>query len=210
MGVQELLGRSRLLAIVRADIAVDLLKLGAALFEGGVRCLEFTRDTPGAHQALASLRTELGSEACLGMGTICTVEEAREAIAAGAEFLVSPIADQGVLDLCRDSGVGSLPGAFTPSEVREAALGGATAVKLFPAASMGPGYVASLVSTMPDVRLVPTGGITIASLRPHLQAGAWAVAVGGALVDLSLVRECRWDELRERASAFVAEVAGCR
>jgi 2-dehydro-3-deoxyphosphogluconate aldolase / (4S)-4-hydroxy-2-oxoglutarate aldolase len=185
-----------LLAIVRVDGADAAALALRRLAQAGVRALEISLVGAGALDALAAAAAELGDDVAIGAGTVLSVEDAELAVRAGASYLVSPRFDADVLRWAQERGVLHLPGAFSPTEVVAAHRAGAQLIKLFPAARLGPRYLADLLGPLPDLRLVPTGGIDASNARDYLDAGAVAVAVGSALTGLV----DRPDELRATAA----------
>ena len=138
------------------------------------------------------------------------VKAARDVIARGARFVVSPALDRFVVRYCRDHHVPCLPGAFSPTELLEAWRAGATAVKLFPASTVGPRYLQEVLAPLPVLRVVPSGGVSLENAGEWIRAGAAAVSLGGALVTAALVREAAWPEVTRRARALVDAVAAAR
>ncbi len=172
----------RLVAIVRVDGAPTAVRAVSGLLLGGVGVAEISLATPGALTALERC-ARLGDEILLGAGTVRTVVQARDAVSAGARFLVSPTLDPALVSWSAEHGIAHLPGILTPTELSAALSAGVRLIKLFPAARMGPAYVRDLLAPMPEARLVATGGISAADAREYLAAGAAAVAVGSALVN---------------------------
>ncbi|MBA4863004.1 bifunctional 4-hydroxy-2-oxoglutarate aldolase/2-dehydro-3-deoxy-phosphogluconate aldolase [Streptomyces sp. PSKA54] len=176
------LGRTRVMAILRSADATGLPAVARALADGGITCLEVTLTTPGGLDALADIRDELGPEVAVGAGTVITTEQAREALAAGAEFLVAPVVDTDVIRDAAGRGIPCYPGAWTPTEVSTAWRAGAAAVKLFPASTGGPAHLRQLRAPLPDVPLVAVGGVGVDQARDYLDAGALAVGIGSPLL----------------------------
>src|SRR5207237_9809584 len=141
-------------------------------------------------------------------GTWRDEKDARNAMAAGARLVVSPTLDRGVVRYCRDQGIASLPGAFTPTELLEAWRAGAALVKLFPASALGPRYLREVLAPLPFLHVVPSGGVSLDNAGDWIRAGAAAVSVGGALVNASLVREQSWGGLTARPVGVPGRVAG--
>jgi len=171
----------RILAIIRAPSSAAALEIGVAVARGGIGAVEVTFTTPGAADAIAALTARLPGVA-IGAGTVLDRPTLEAARAAGAAFAVSPHLDLELVAAARELGVPYLPGALTPTEVLAAWRGGATAIKLFPAAQVGPAYLAALRGPFPDVPIVPTGGVDEQNVAAWLAAGAVAVGVGGHLV----------------------------
>jgi 2-dehydro-3-deoxyphosphogluconate aldolase / (4S)-4-hydroxy-2-oxoglutarate aldolase len=202
---RQLIETSRLIAIVRIDDSDAAIAAGRALVAGGVSVLEFSLAVTSAWTALSGLLDAPSAETLVGAGTVMNVDDAERAVAAGARFLVSPNLAHDVAECARRRGVLHVPGVMTPTELAVALDDGAELVKLFPAARLGPEYVRDLLAPFPAARLVPTGGIDADNARPFLEAGAAAVAVGGALTkayrdNAELTRAARrFVELTDRA-----------
>ncbi|WP_406120746.1 bifunctional 4-hydroxy-2-oxoglutarate aldolase/2-dehydro-3-deoxy-phosphogluconate aldolase [Streptomyces canus] len=176
------LGRTRVMAILRSADASGLPAVARALAVGGVTCLEVTLTTTGALDALTRIRAELGPDVAIGAGTVITGGQARDALAAGAEFLVAPVVDTAVIRHAADRGIPCYPGAWTPTEVSQAWQAGAAAVKLFPASTGGPAHLRQLRAPLPDIPLLAVGGVGIDEARDYLDAGACAVGIGSPLL----------------------------
>jgi 2-dehydro-3-deoxyphosphogluconate aldolase/(4S)-4-hydroxy-2-oxoglutarate aldolase len=172
---------TRVVAVLRGDDPARVVEAGLALSEAGISCLEVTFTTPRATDALERLRARLPGSAALGAGTVLDAGQAREALAAGATFLVTPAPCPDVVAEAVRRGVPVLPGAFTPGEILACWRAGAGAVKVFPAATGGPGHVRDLRGPFPDIPLVPTGGIGLEDAAGYLAAGAIAVGLGSSL-----------------------------
>lgn len=169
------------LAIARG-LTLDAAMLAAgALRAAGVRAFEVTLNTERALDAIAGLAAQAGPDDLIGAGTVLDVSSAREAIAAGAKLLVMPHVDEDIIHLALERGIAVLPGAHTPTEILRARACGATVIKWFPASIGGPDGLAAIRGPLSDVLLVPTGGVTIATVEPYLRAGAAALAFGGWL-----------------------------
>ena len=195
-----------IVAVVRAESGASLIAVVQALVEGGVHAVEITFTVPDAVDVIRQVRRELGESIVLGAGTVLDPETARAALLAGAEYIVSPSLNSDVIKLCRRYDKAVMPGAFTPTEVVNAWESGADVVKIFPADVGGPNYLKSLRGPLPQIRLMPTGGVDLETAEAFLKAGACCLGVGSALVDPRLVREGDYATLRERAAAFVAIV----
>jgi len=209
--VTDALLASGVIAVVRLPDATNLRGATAALATAGVGAVEITLTTSGALEAIAGLASDPELKGCLiGAGTVLDVKAARDVIARGARFVVSPALDRFVVRYCRDHHVPCLPGAFSPTELLEAWRAGATAVKLFPASSVGSRYLQEVLAPLPFLRVVPSGGVSLENAGEWIQAGAAAVSVGGALVTAALVRAAAWPELTRRAHALVDAVAAAR
>lgn len=177
-----------------------------AILAGGISVLELTLTTPEALESIAELRAAQ-PYAVIGAGSVLDAQQARAAVSAGAQFCVSPCFDTGVQALCREQKIPYLPGAFTPTELLTAHRAGVTALKLFPAKSLGPDGLRDLLAPLPFLRLVPSGGVSLANAAEWIRAGAVAVSVGSALLatanpDLT--------ELTSRTRALLAAVRAAR
>jgi len=202
---------SGVIAVVRLPDAKDLRAAAVALAAGGVAAVEITLTTPGAREAITQLASDKGMARCVvGAGTVLDEQAARDVLARGARFVVSPTLDRGVVRLCREQGVTCIPGAFTPTELLEAWRAGASVVKLFPASTGGPRYLREVLAPLPFLRVVPSGGVSLENAAEWVRAGAAAISVGSALVTPALVREAQWSELTARAREFVDSLARAR
>lgn len=198
-----------IVAILRAGEQDHLDAVAQTLADAGIRCLELTMTTPGAVAALSDLRRKLGAEVAIGMGSVTTAAQAAQALEAGADFLVSPAVCPDVVAAALGAGVGAYPGALTPTEVLAAWNLGAAAVKLFPASTGGPRHLKDLRGPLPDIPMIPTGGVAIDQIGAYLQAGAVAVGLGGPLLGDALDGG-PLDALAGRAAAALAAVHEAR
>ncbi|HEY5832696.1 bifunctional 4-hydroxy-2-oxoglutarate aldolase/2-dehydro-3-deoxy-phosphogluconate aldolase [Streptomyces sp.] len=196
-------------AILRARSARHVPAAVDALVGSGVTCLEVTLTIPGAMDAIRALTARLPAYVSVGAGTVTSVHEAAEAVAAGARFVVSPVVRADVIACAAAAGIPCYAGAWTPTEVLTAWQAGASAVKVFPAASGGPRHLRSLREPLPGIPLVPTGGIGVDDVHGYIAAGAAAVGMGGPLLGNAL-DDGDMDGLRARASSVLARVAAAR
>jgi 2-dehydro-3-deoxyphosphogluconate aldolase/(4S)-4-hydroxy-2-oxoglutarate aldolase len=179
----ERLGAVPVVAILRASDAGRFLEVGRVLYEGGVRAVEVTLTSAGALEAFGRLREELPADALLGVGTVRSAADAERAVDAGATYLVAPDFRPEMVAFAVERGIPVVPGALTPTEVAAAWAAGATAVKVFPVSAVGgPGYLKAIRAPLPEVPLVPTGGIGIDDVGAYLAAGAVAVGIGSPLL----------------------------
>ena len=198
------------MAILRADGPGAAVATAEALAAGGIPTLEVTCDSPGALDMIRTITQSLGDKVFVGAGTVLDAATAQAALDAGARFLVSPHIDADLVSSFTRRGVPWIPGAFTATEVLLAWRAGAVVVKLFPAGSVGPGYIKDLLGPLRDVPLLPTGGVTLENAASFLQAGAWGLGMGSALVSPQLVAEGRFDELQARARKLSQTIAAAR
>jgi 2-dehydro-3-deoxyphosphogluconate aldolase / (4S)-4-hydroxy-2-oxoglutarate aldolase len=171
-----------IVAVIRSDDGSILADVADALVAGGVTNVEITLTVPQAHRVIEQMANRLGARALVGAGTVLDAETARIAILSGAEFVVSPTVSLPVIELCRRYDKLVLPGALTPTEILAAWQAGADVVKVFPSELTGPAYLRAIHGPLPQVRLMPTGGVTLKTAAEFLQAGACALGVGSALV----------------------------
>jgi 2-dehydro-3-deoxyphosphogluconate aldolase / (4S)-4-hydroxy-2-oxoglutarate aldolase len=192
------------IAIVRLADAGEAVAVAAAVHAGGIRLIEVTLTTAGALDAVGAVR-EAGLEGLVvGIGSVRTPAEAAAAVDAGAAYLVTPATNVEVIKVTRAAGVPLVCGGLTPTELDTAHQAGADYVKLFPASVGGPRYLRELLAPMPDLRIVPTGGITAANIGEFRDAGAVGVGIGSALVDQQEVAAANWAEIERRAAGLVA------
>ena len=202
---------SGVIAVVRLPAAADFRALAGALVAGGVNVVEITLTTPGAVAAIGELTArDAVPGAVVGAGTVLDERSARDVIAAGARFVVSPTLDQGVMRCCREGNVPCMPGALTPRELLEASRAGASHLKLFPASLVGPRYIREVLAPLPFLRIIPSGGVSAENAAEWIRAGAVAVSAGSMLVSPTLVAEQAWDRLTARARALIDRVAEAR
>jgi 2-dehydro-3-deoxyphosphogluconate aldolase/(4S)-4-hydroxy-2-oxoglutarate aldolase len=192
-----------IIAVVRAQQSSQVLPLSEALMAGGVNVIEITMTTPNAIAAIREAREKLGGRAVIGVGTVLDAGTCRAAIAAGAEFVVTPICRPELVAIAHTAGVPIMLGAYTPTEAQLAHEAGADFIKIFPADSLGPKYIKALRAPLPHLRVVPTGGVDVPNVADFLKAGCAALGVGGSLVSAKILQEANWPELTRRAAAFV-------
>jgi 2-dehydro-3-deoxyphosphogluconate aldolase / (4S)-4-hydroxy-2-oxoglutarate aldolase len=201
---------SGLVAVVRAPDSRLLVDAVGALADGGVSVVEITMTLPDALEVVRQVRKALGDRLLLGAGTILDAETARAALLAGAEFLVAPTVNLDVIRLCRRYDKLVMPGAFTPTEILTAWEAGADIVKVFPADVVGPAFFKALRGPLPQVRLMPTGGVDLQTAAAFLQAGACCLGVGSQLVEPRTVAERNFDRIRDLARQYVAVIQQAR
>lgn len=199
-----------LVAIVRARSAEQILPLTEALLAGGIECVEVTMTTPDALGAIRRAAAHFGSRALIGVGTVLTSGIARDAIAAGAQYVVTPIARAEIVEASHALGKPVMLGAYTPTEAQLAHEAGADFVKLFPADGLGPGYIKALRAPLPHLRIVPTGGVDLNTAAGFLKAGCAALGVGSSLVSAQILENADWAELTRVARAFTTIVQQTR
>jgi 2-dehydro-3-deoxyphosphogluconate aldolase / (4S)-4-hydroxy-2-oxoglutarate aldolase len=206
----RLLQQLGVVAVIRMKDADKLRGVIDAIAEGGVRAIEVTMTVPGAVGLIEKLAATLPSDIVLGAGTVTDAGTARAVIDAGARFVVGPVYRPEVMTACHERDVAVCPGCFTPTEILDAHERGADIVKVFPATALGPQFIKDVRAPLPQVRLMPTGGVSLDNAGDWIRAGAVAVGVGSALVDAKAVDEGRLDVLTSNARRIVASVAAAR
>jgi len=197
--------------IVRVDQPETALHIADAILKGGIACLEVTLTVPGALSVIERLAGQYGNDFAIGAGTVLDPESARMAINAGACFIVSPNTRTETLALCQRYGIVSCPGALTPTEVVTAWEQGGDLIKVFPCDNVGgASYIKALKAPLPQIDLVPTGGVTLENAATFIKAGATAVAVGSSLMDKKSIVEHNWAAIADTAKRFVVAVQEAR
>ena len=199
----EQIRETGVVSILRGIAEKDLEGTLAALYEGGVRAVEITLNTPGALRMIERSRELYGDRMAVGAGTVLEAASARAAILAGADFVLAPTLSLPMIEMCLTYGCLAIPGAFSPTEVLTAWQAGAQIVKVFPCGSVGPAYIKDLRGPLPQIRMMPVGGVTLDTTPAFFAAGACSVGVGSSLFDPRLAVEGRFDELRDRAASYI-------
>jgi 2-dehydro-3-deoxyphosphogluconate aldolase / (4S)-4-hydroxy-2-oxoglutarate aldolase len=200
-----------LIPVVRATSADEAMRAIDAIREGGVSVLEITMTVPGAVGVIEQVAKNYGDDALVGAGTVLDAETARVCILSGAKFVVSPALNIETIECCRRYGVAVMPGALTPTEVVQAWTAGADFVKVFPAGALGgASYLKALKAPLPQIELVPTGGVSLKTAADFIKAGASALGVGADLVDLQAIRDGQANVITERAKQYVEIVREAR
>jgi len=197
----------KIVAIVRLDSGEQLVKVAQALHAGGISVIEFTCSTPGALDMVKEASGQFGDEVVIGAGTVLDPETARAAVLAGAEFIVNPAINLNTIEMSKRYGKPIIAGAMTPTEMLTVWEAGADLVKVFPASAIGGAeYIKAILAPLPQLRLVPTGGVGADNAAQYLKAGAVAVAVGGGLVDKKAVARGDWAAITTEAQKLVSAV----
>ena len=199
-----------IVAIIRADSSEQLVEAAAALLAGGVTAMEVTMTTPNALQVVAAVTQRFGDRILMGVGSVIDPQTVDAAVAAGAEFIVTPVTKPEVIAAANRLEKPIASGAFTPTECLLAHESGADFVKLFPAEFNGPAYVKTLLAPLPQLRIIPTGGVTPQTAGAFLAAGSVALGVGSALVSKEILRDRDWKQLTARAEEFLAALRTAR
>ncbi|MDS0259883.1 bifunctional 4-hydroxy-2-oxoglutarate aldolase/2-dehydro-3-deoxy-phosphogluconate aldolase [Haloarcula sp. S1CR25-12] len=209
--VRQALVDSGVTAVLRDIPEEKMVDVAGAVHEGGVRALELTADATRCSEQVAAVDRELAdTDAIVGVGTVMDPAAARNAIEAGAEFILGPHLDADIIEVCNRAGVLCIPGVMTPTEAADAMAAGADMLKLFPASTVGPGHIGAIQGPLGDVPIMPTGGVSTDNVADYFDAGATAVGAGSALVDYEAIENDDMDAVRESAAAFVEAVDAAR
>ncbi|OYR39866.1 bifunctional 4-hydroxy-2-oxoglutarate aldolase/2-dehydro-3-deoxy-phosphogluconate aldolase [Halorubrum sp. Eb13] len=197
-------------AVLRGVEADQLIGITEALREGGVTAVEITADTPGVAEKLREVTGSFGDEVVVGTGTVLDSETARTTLMAGAEFVVSPSLHEDVIETCNRYGAVTAPGVMTPTEAIRGYEAGADFVKVFPAKTVGPAHLGAMKGPLGQIPMMPTGGVSPDNAGDYVEAGAFAVGAGGALVDYDAAERGDYDEITETAREFTQVVEEAR
>ena len=202
----EKIENSGIVAIIRNDTNHDLIQVVDAIHSGGIDVVEITMTTPGALDTVDSVTKRYGSNLLIGVGSVLDTETARMAILSGAEFIVSPITKPDVIELCNRYGKVVMPGAFTPTEILRAWELGADYVKVFPADIAGAPYIKAVKAPLPQISIIPTGGIGLNNAAEFVASGSAALGVGSTLVNKQTIAQKQFKKLTEISQKLVASV----
>jgi 2-dehydro-3-deoxyphosphogluconate aldolase/(4S)-4-hydroxy-2-oxoglutarate aldolase len=202
--------RCGVVAVLRSPRGDILGDVAESLLDGGVEAVEVTFTVPQAHRVIEQVADRLGDRILLGAGTVLDAETARMALLAGARFIVAPTVDRKTIRLCQRYDVACMPGALTPTEVLTAWQSGADVVKIFPSEITGPGYLKALHGPLPQVRLMPTGGVNLDTAADFLRAGACCLGIGSSLVDPKAIASGDLGRIESLARQYVAIVRETR
>jgi len=202
----NLIRETGVIAIMRAQSSIQLIAAADAIKQGGVKVIEVTMTTPGALDVIAEATRRYGQEVLFGAGTVLDAETARAAILAGAGFVVAPTLNLDVIALCNRYSIPAIPGCYTPTEMLTAWEAGADMIKLFPAEVGGPDLIKAILAPLPQLEIIPVGGVTMETAAEFIRKGAAALGVGSNLINQKLLDAGDMDELTRRAAAFIGEV----
>lgn len=194
------------IAIMRAQSSDQLITAVDAIKKGGVKAIEVTMTTPGALSVIAEAKERYGSDVIFGAGSVLDPETGLAAILAGADFIVSPTLNLELIELCNRYSIPTVPGCYSPTEVLTGWEAGADFIKLFPASVGGPDLVKAILAPLPQVRIIPVGGVNLDTAAEFIRKGAAALGVGSSLVNQKLLDAGDMDELTHRAVAFIEQV----
>jgi len=200
----QLIEQTRIIAIVRGVEERHISGVAQALLDGGVRAMEVTLNTPGAEGMIARLQEQFGGQMYIGAGTVLDLDDAKRALDAGASYLVTPNMEEDVIRYSVEQGAPIFPGAMTPTEIVKAWKAGATAVKIFPGASLGISYLKELQGPLSHIPMVAVGGVNEDNIADFIRIGCHSVGIGGSLVNLKEIADGNWDWIRGKASRLVA------
>ncbi|MCU6794653.1 MULTISPECIES: bifunctional 4-hydroxy-2-oxoglutarate aldolase/2-dehydro-3-deoxy-phosphogluconate aldolase [Paenibacillus] len=198
--------KTRIIAIVRGVEERHINDLSQALLDGGIRAMEITLNTSGALSMITKLQAQFGDHMYIGAGTVLDMEDAKQAIEAGASYIVTPNTDEDVIRYAVEQGVPIFPGAMTPTEIVKAWKAGATAVKIFPGASLGLAYIKELQGPLNHIPMVAVGGVNEANIGQFIQAGCYGLGIGGSLINLQEIAAGNFSWIRDKAAALTANV----
>ena len=203
----ETILKARMVAILRLDDLSTAIPMADALFNAGIKALEFTLTNSNTPAVVRRMRDEshaiLTGNAVIGIGSVRSLEEVKLAIDSGAQFVVSPITSVPIIDYCKQNNIVVCPGAYTPTEIATSWDAGADIVKVFPARNLGANYIRDVLAPMPYLKLMPTGGIDLSNIASYFAAGAVAVGIGSQLLDPAAVRNQDWGRIQQTAAQYV-------
>lgn len=203
LNIMNYLSKYGIIAVVRTDSSDKLIRTVEAMAEGGVHCIEVTMTSPGALECIeAATHSLAGADVCIGVGSVLDAVSARLAIKAGAQYVVSPITSREVIEMAHLYGKPCMPGAFTPTEIYNAWLMGGDFIKVFPAGFGGLEYIKAVRAPLPQIPLVPTGGVDLSNLADFIKAGVTAIGVGGNLAGKKLIDAGDYKGLAENARRY--------
>ncbi|UOE94943.1 bifunctional 4-hydroxy-2-oxoglutarate aldolase/2-dehydro-3-deoxy-phosphogluconate aldolase [Alkalihalobacillus sp. LMS39] len=204
----ERLKDKKIVAIIRGIAYEDGIQTAEALLAGGVTLLEITLNNDGALKLISECKDQYAGKLCVGAGTVLNLDMAKEAVAAGAEYIVSPNLDEKVIDYGLSAGVDVWPGTMTPTEIVRAYEAGASAVKVFPVGALGVNYVKDIRGPLGHIPMMVTGGVNVDNINDFFHAGAIAVGLGGNLVNKQLIKEKKYNDITNLAKQFLSKVKG--
>jgi 2-dehydro-3-deoxyphosphogluconate aldolase/(4S)-4-hydroxy-2-oxoglutarate aldolase len=203
----ELFNKAPLVGIIRNVSPEDVKRILPIYREAGLTTVEITMNTPGATDMIRYALENEHYGLNIGAGTVCTKDDLDAALEAGAQFIVTPVLSKKVVKSCVKKGIPVFPGAYTPTEIFQAWSLGASMVKIYPATALGPGYIKDLKAPMNQLKLLPTGGVSLENMEAFLKAGANGLGIGGQLFDKKLIQDKNWDGLKAHFLQFVQKLA---
>ena len=203
----ELFNKAPLVGIIRNVSPEDVKRILPIYREAGLTTVEITMNTPGATDIIRYALENEHYGLNIGAGTVCTKDDLDAALDAGAQFIVTPVLSKKVVKSCVKKGVPVFPGAYTPTEIFQAWSWGASMVKIYPATALGPGYIKDVKAPMNQLKLLPTGGVSLENMEAFLKAGANGLGIGGQLFDKKLIQDKDWDGLKTHFLQFAQKLA---
>lgn len=203
----ERFNNAPIVGIIRGQSLDAVLRIAQAYQESGLTTLEITMNTAGVASMISRLRSEFPS-LNIGAGTVCNLNDLREAMDAGAQFIVTPIIDETVITHAVDENIPIFPGAFSPTEIYKAWSLGASAVKVFPATKLGVEFIKDVLGPLDQIKLLPTGGVSKANIRSFFEAGAYGVGMGSSLIDKKMLEAGDFERLKKHFVSIKEEIAG--
>jgi 2-dehydro-3-deoxyphosphogluconate aldolase/(4S)-4-hydroxy-2-oxoglutarate aldolase len=204
--ILQRLGECRLVSIVRGVEEKDAISAAEALYRGGIRAVEITMNTTGALRMIEAVKAAYGDRMVIGAGTVLDAENAANAITAGADFILSPTLSAKVIETCSRYSKLAVPGVLTPTEILTAWEAGAQLVKVFPARAFGPKYIKDIKGPLPQVEIMPVGGVSLDNAADFMKNGAYVLGIGTALVNPEWTRQGDFEKVAQAAAAFVNAV----
>jgi 2-dehydro-3-deoxyphosphogluconate aldolase / (4S)-4-hydroxy-2-oxoglutarate aldolase len=210
MSLLDRIVESGVVAAIRADSSERLIDVAAALEAGGAQFIEVTMNTPNALKVIEALSEKMSGRVGIGVGTVLDPETARAAILAGAEYIVTPALNLKVIEMAKRYSKLIFPGAFTPTEILTAWEAGADIVKIFPASALGPGYLKDIHGPLPQIKLMPVGGVSVENCGEFIKAGASAVTAASCIAPKKDIAEGNWDKITGLARQMIANIHTAR
>jgi 2-dehydro-3-deoxyphosphogluconate aldolase / (4S)-4-hydroxy-2-oxoglutarate aldolase len=195
---------TRIVAIVRGVEEQHITAVAEALYQGGVTVMEITLNTPGALRMIEKLQRTLGDRMFIGAGTVLDLNDAKQAVSAGASFIVTPNTDVDAISWCKEQQVPMFPGALTPTEIVTAWKAGATAVKIFPSSSIGIAYIKELMGPLSHIPMMAVGGVNEDNIRQFLEIGCYGLGIGGSLINLKEIKAGNFGWITDKAARLIA------
>ena len=195
-----------LIGIIRGFDQNQTTHILEQFLSAGLTTIEITLNTPNALEIIKKSSENFGGKLNVGAGTVCTMDDLKKALDAGAQFIVTPIFDSEIITFCKENGVPVFPGAFSPTEIYQAWSLGATMVKVFPGGLLGAQYIKEVKGPLQEIKLLPTGGVGLSNIEEFIRAGADGFGLGGALIDKILVENEDWKGLKSHFEKFVAKL----
>lgn len=193
-----------LVGIVRNLTFDEIAQILPVYFSSGLTTIEITMNTPSAEDIIRYAADKYRGQLNVGAGTVCSLDDLKQALKAGSQFIVTPILNPDVVRYCAKEGVPIFPGAYTPTEIYQAWELGATMVKVYPATALGPDYIRDVKAPLNKIKLMPTGGINLSNMQSFMKAGADGLGIGGQLFDKELIKSANWDGLKDHFKQYAS------